>query len=121
MLISPDGEWIVVRGSQRKFSLLQVSGGEERPIPGLSAEDVPIQWSGDGRSIYVRRNVQGAATVQVSRLYLSTGRKDLWKEFMPDPSRQFTFLPIVLTPDAKSYAYSYGRNLSDLYLVEGLK
>jgi hypothetical protein len=28
---------------------------------------------------------------------------------------------IVLTPDAESYAYSYHRILSDLFLVEGLK
>jgi eukaryotic-like serine/threonine-protein kinase len=121
MLISPDGQWIVARGSQRKLSLLTVSGGEPRLIPGLAAEDVPIQWSRNGRSIYVRQNVEGAATVQVSRLDLSTGRKELWKEFVPDPARVASVLPIVLTPDGKSYAYTYGHYLSDLYLAEGLK
>jgi hypothetical protein len=28
---------------------------------------------------------------------------------------------VRLTPDGKSYAYSYVRILSDLYLVDGLK
>jgi hypothetical protein len=29
--------------------------------------------------------------------------------------------PVLLTPDAKAYVYSYRRILSDLYLVEGLR
>jgi len=28
---------------------------------------------------------------------------------------------LLITPDTKSYVYSYIRTLSDLYLVEGLK
>jgi serine/threonine protein kinase/Tol biopolymer transport system component len=121
ILVSPDGQWIVVRGSQREFSLLPMSGGEPRLIPGLAVKDEPIQWSRDGHSIYVRQNVEGTAAVQVFRFDLSTGRKELWKEFVLDPARYFTVLPIVLTPDGKSYAYTYGRIISDLYLVEGLK
>jgi len=30
-------------------------------------------------------------------------------------------ISILLTPDGQSYAYNYGRMLSDLYLVDGLK
>ncbi len=33
----------------------------------------------------------------------------------------FSIARIALTPDGKSYAYAYYRNLSDLYVVEGLK
>ncbi|HXY49769.1 MAG TPA: hypothetical protein VEI01_09995 [Terriglobales bacterium] len=29
--------------------------------------------------------------------------------------------PILVTPDGKSYLYEYGRTLSDLYVVEGIK
>ena len=29
--------------------------------------------------------------------------------------------PILITPDAKTYVYEYGRTLSDLYLVDGLR
>ena len=28
---------------------------------------------------------------------------------------------VLVTPDGKSYVYEYGRTLSDLYLVEGIK
>ena len=41
---------------------------------------------------------------------------------MPADSAGVTDLSIVLiTPDAKNYVYEYGRTLSDLYLMEGLK
>jgi hypothetical protein len=29
--------------------------------------------------------------------------------------------PILITPDARTYVYEYGRTLSDLYLHDGLK
>jgi hypothetical protein len=29
--------------------------------------------------------------------------------------------PIVMTPDGKSYVYSYRRTLDELFLVEGLR
>jgi hypothetical protein len=29
--------------------------------------------------------------------------------------------PVLVTPDLKSYAYTYARTLSDLYVVEGLR
>ena len=38
-----------------------------------------------------------------------------------DPAGVNIILPILLTPDGKSYVYGYRRMLSDLYLVEGLK
>ena len=53
---------------------------------------------------------------------IATGRKELWKEIMPADLVGVKYLPrVALTPDGKSYAYSYYRHLSDLYLVEGLK
>ena len=39
----------------------------------------------------------------------------------PDAAGVVEIVWIVLTPDAESYAYSYHRILSDLFLVEGLK
>jgi Tol biopolymer transport system component len=121
-LISPDGLQLIVSNERGLFSLFPLEGsGEAHPIAGLAPGDRPIQWSADGRSIYVRRNVEGTATVRVFRLDLSTGAVARWKDFVPDPSREAAVLPIVLTPDGRSYAYTYGRYSSDLYLVTGLR
>jgi len=59
------------------------------------------------------------------RLYrydLQTGEKKLWKELVPtDRAGVFNMTVFDITPDQRWYAYSYVRDLSDLYLVEGLR
>ena len=41
---------------------------------------------------------------------------------MPSDTAGITDIgPILITPDAKAYVYEYGRTLSDLHLVDGLK
>jgi hypothetical protein len=39
---------------------------------------------------------------------------------LPDPAG-VSVSSLVMTPEGRSYAYTYARNLRDLYLVEGLK
>ena len=38
-----------------------------------------------------------------------------------DPAGIVVIWTVVMTPDAKSYAYTYGRFLSELYLVRALQ
>jgi hypothetical protein len=64
----------------------------------------------------------GELPAKVERLELATGHKQLWKQLMPSDTAGITDIgPILITPDAKAYVYEYGRTLSDLYLVDGLK
>jgi len=119
-LITPDGNYVIAGKNPDEISLYPVAGGEAKPIRGIEAGDVPIRWSADGRSLYVFRN--GDLPAKVYRLDLSTGRKEFWKELMPsDPAGIAIIWTVVMTPDAKAYAYTYGRFLSDLYMVEGMK
>jgi hypothetical protein len=116
--VSPDGRALVA-WRQNETVLLAVDGGAPRPCPGLEPGEWPIRWSSDGLSLFVGRN-QGLA-VQVYRVELATGRRTfLWDLAARDPAGASP--PHVrLTPDGKSYAYSFSRLLEDLYLVEGLK
>ena len=58
----------------------------------------------------------------ISRIELSTGKRTVWKQLFPaDAAGVDSIGGIQITPDAKSYTYSYPRTLSDLYVVEGLK
>jgi hypothetical protein len=58
----------------------------------------------------------------VYRWDLQTGQKELWKELAPDERAGVYSIGILtVTPDGKWYSYSYVRDLSDLYMVEGLK
>ena len=82
--------------------------------------EVPTGWTTDGRSLYIYRPSELPA--RVYRIEISTGKRMLWKQIMPSDSAGVDLIsPILITPPGKSYVYEYGRTLSDLYLVEGLK
>jgi hypothetical protein len=60
--------------------------------------------------------------VTISRIDSVTGKRTLWKRIAPaDPAGVDAIQGFAITPDEKSFVYSYRRRLSDLYLVEGLK
>ena len=109
-------------GPDRKIALYPVEGGEPRPIPGAVEGDVPVQWSRDGRSLYVTQRWEFFRPVRVLRLDPETGKRELWKELIPEDSAGAVLMGNVrITPDGRSYAYIYLRELSDLYVAEGLK
>lgn len=59
---------------------------------------------------------------KIWRYELATGKKELFKELSPaDPAGVGTIEAILLTPDGRSYVYGYTHNLSDLYIIDGLR
>ena len=118
--VSPDGQSVVGIGPDQKGYLFSASGGEPRIVNGMEPGDTPINWSQDGRSIYLYQT--GEVPAKVYRLELATGKKTVWKQIAPlDPTGVSTIGPILITPDGKSYVYGFHRTVGDLYLVEGLK
>jgi eukaryotic-like serine/threonine-protein kinase len=117
---SPDGKQVIGLGPDGKTYLFPVDGGEPRIVPGLEPDDRTAGFSGDGTSICVH-NLTGLPTV-VSLVDITTGKRKVWKQIMPaDAAGVDNVGNLLFTPDMKSYVYSYGRALSDLYLVEGMK
>ena len=118
--VSPDGRSFVALGPDKRIYLYPLGGGEPAPIPGFADLDIPAQWSADGRSLYVYR--RGPPPARIFRLDIATGRKVLWKELVPaDAGGIVDVVGVCVTPDGSSYAYSYARVLSDLFVVEGVK
>ncbi|MGH9442337.1 MAG: protein kinase domain-containing protein [Thermoanaerobaculia bacterium] len=118
--ISPDGSLLTATGRDGKAYVYPVHGGEPRLIPGLTDDDEISRWTADGKALFVFRH--GELPAKVVRLDLATGKREPWKDILPgDPSGVVTITPILLTPDGKTYAYSYPRILSQLFLGEGLK
>jgi Tol biopolymer transport system component len=118
-LVSPDGKWSTVRGPDRKRYLYPLAGGEPIPLSALDPEDTPLQFSADGRFLYVSRVTEAPA--QVYRMEIATGRRELWKTLMPSDAAGVSAINPLLTPDGSAYVYNYTRVLSDLYLVEGVE
>ncbi len=118
--VSPDDRLVAVQGPDRRRYLYPLEGGEPAPIQGLVAGEDPVGWMADSRSLFVFD--RGKLPGRVYRLELATGKRELWKELVPlDPAGIDLLSPPALTPDGRTYVYSYNRILSDLFLAEGVK
>jgi Tol biopolymer transport system component/tRNA A-37 threonylcarbamoyl transferase component Bud32 len=117
--VSPDGKYVtaVVGG---KLNLVPISGAVARPTVGIEAGESVVNWSADGRSLFLRQN-EGLTAVKINRLDLASGRQELWKELKPADPVGVQIYNVVVTPDGNAYAYSFQRDISTLYLAEGLK
>jgi hypothetical protein len=119
-LVSPNGRFVEARNLDGKAHLYPLAGGDPRPIQGIETDDVWVNWSNDGRSGYIRDQTDVPA--RIFRLDLSTGKRRLLFELAPEDSVGLSRIRNVkVAPDGKSYAYTYERSLSELYLVEGVK
>lgn len=117
--LSPDGSQVAGIAADGTPHLYPVAGGAPKPIPGFAPDEQPIEWSADGKSLYVYR--PGSFPAEVVRVEVATGHRTPWKSLAPaDPAGVRQIGPIVMTPDARSYIYGYHRTLSDLYVVTGL-
>ncbi|HSP06483.1 MAG TPA: hypothetical protein VLR94_04860, partial [Acidobacteriota bacterium] len=123
MPISPDGKFVAAQGGSMAsvtFQLFPTDGGGPQTVPGLEKDDVVIRWADDGHTLFVFKRNQLPA--HVFRLDVATGRRTPWLELMPADPAGVTRIPLIaMTPDGRSYAYSFTRELSDLYLIRGLK
>jgi eukaryotic-like serine/threonine-protein kinase len=122
LLISPDGGSLLARGVDGKFALYPVepSAGPARPVAGLDPEDSPIAWTGTGQSVFVVR--EDGLTARVFAVDTATGSRTAVREFRPaDPAGVLNPGTVLATPDGSFWVHYYWRNLTDLYLVDGLK
>jgi hypothetical protein len=123
---APRDEHTVLGQEGDRWRLFPVYGGIPLPVHALTPEDLPIQWSHDGRFVYTvvrpHRERARSSAVPVFRVELTTGDRPLWKTLTPsDPvGVEDARETVVITPDARSYCYTYLRRLGDLFVVDGL-
>ena len=67
--------------------------------------------------MYVRKVMPiGEFPPKIYRLNVRTGERVLWKELVAPDLAGFLFYSLLLTPDGRSYFYTYSRELSTLFL-----
>ena len=117
--VSPDSRSIVMLHGG-KLCLRPVEGGAPKTVATVAPGDAVIRWSADGKHIFLRHDVPETGTLQLQRLNIDTGVKELLSEIHPpEPGAHFQGLA-TMSADGKSYAYSYQRDLAILYMVSGL-
>ena len=118
--VSPDGSALACSDAEDQTFIQPLAGGEPRPVRGLEPGETVGEWSADGRSLIVAR--WETLPLRVFLVDLVTGRRTLWREFQPaDRTGVYDMVGLVVTRDLKGYVYRYRRNLSDLYLFDGLR
>jgi hypothetical protein len=119
-LISPDGRFVIARGSDRGLHLYPLAGGASQPLPNVQPGEQPLRWSADGQSLYVY--TAGPPPTRVDLVRLSDGHREKWRDLAPgDPAGVAFIRPPLITSDGKHYVYSYTRILSELFLVRGIR
>jgi eukaryotic-like serine/threonine-protein kinase len=119
-LSSPDGKFILARDADGSPEILPVDPGQPSRQPkGVQPNDRPIQISEDGKTAFVV-NTNGLSSA-VYRVNIDTGARQLIKTLeMKDPTGGFGITRVVGSPDGRYFAYNTLRQLSELYLLQGL-
>jgi hypothetical protein len=120
--VSPDGRRVVAIGPDDLPALYPLAGGDPIAIPGLGKDDVTLCWVPDGRALMVARYEESEdAPPRIERVDVTTGKTRPWDRIRRAAPGGLQSTRILVTPDGESYAYSYLRTQSDLYLTSKLK
>jgi len=108
--VSPDGKSVITLQPDGSYYIQPLDGGEPKAILGLERDDEPIQWSQDGRAIYVFG--EGEFSTKIYRVNLATGERRKWKNIDPPNKVGLVGLElnrggILITPDGKVCVYTY--------------
>jgi Tol biopolymer transport system component len=117
--VSADGKYVLGRDEQQNWTLYPIDGGQAIPLPKWTAGDLPINHTTDSHSFFVRN---GDLPVDVYRFDFLTGTRQFVRQLRPsDPTGMERLSNLLMTPDGKYYVYGGDRELSNLYVVTGLK
>jgi dipeptidyl aminopeptidase/acylaminoacyl peptidase len=122
--VSPDGSAVAYGAAwgtgPREVALCQLEKPSCRRLS-LPAEATPIQWSADGRYLYLRD--RGEVPAHVTRYEISSGAQTNWLTLQPqDSASNIGFGRILVSRDGGTYAFnSFGVEDSSLFVVEGLR
>ncbi len=118
--IAPNGKLIAGTGPDRLAYLYDLKTDEPAPVPGVIPGEVPIQWNSDGSSIFVF--CRGQVPAKIYEINIANAERTYRKQLLPtDGTGVHEIVRVLVTPTLSSYVFTYMRDFSELYLVEGLK
>jgi DNA-binding winged helix-turn-helix (wHTH) protein len=119
-VLTPDGRSLV-GGCEAGLCLYPLEGGEPQPLPNIEKGSSPVAVDSHGR-LYIRRVSKEKGVATILRVDLATGKSTPWKVLGPADRTGFVSVGnVTISRDGRSYAYSCGRMLSDLYVAEDVR
>ena len=128
-LATDDGRRFVAIGPDQVHYVFPIEGGEPTRIPGsgpndptptIGPTDFVLGWSPDGR-LYVARGSTTTIPMKVDLVDPATGASTHFRDFAPSDSTGINGLFGLRVAPNGAYVYSYYRDLSTLFLVEGIR
>ena len=116
--VSPDSTMIAV-AHDGHIRLFPLDGGVPGDLEAVPASALVSGFTPDGRFLFFSEEGDGAIR-HIYRVEVTTGHRELWKTLEPDPVGLFGIYAIQIADDGTSYYYTFKRQLSDLFLVQGL-
>ena len=114
--VSPDGKLLCARDEDGTIWIYPIKGSKPKPLKGAEKGDIPVGWGQDEKQFYVARSDH--LPIRVYRLDVTTGKRDLVREFAPRDTAGV--IPDISSVFARgkgpTLVYSYFRLQSDLYL-----
>jgi hypothetical protein len=127
-MVSPDGQWVAYETSlqagmstdERSMVVARTDGSSPRSVHGLRVREAIAGWYRDASALVILdRNVLPAPVVVLD---VATGKRTPLMTLMPpDPVGISGVQGLCMAPDGSAYAYNIVRQISELYLIEGLK
>lgn len=118
--VAPNGSWGVVPGGS-EVRIAQLDTGEIRSICTLRTGWSPVRWSTGSNELFVFEPGADYSTANLSRINIHTGEQNPWLTLQPaDNVGVYLLKWLDVTPDGRSYAYTYQQDFSDLYILDGL-
>ena len=117
--IAPDGTRVIGADEHGTPMIYRIDGGAREAVPGLAAGEIPVQWTPDGRGLLVTHG--GGLPWVVERLDLVTGKRTPATTIRAHDPAGLRVSVFSISRDAKYYAHTYTRLLSDLLIVNGLR
>lgn len=116
--MSPDGSRVALLAADGQTYLYPTEGGTPELLRTETPREYPIDWTADGRGMFVSSGT--ALPNRVFRVDLATGRRELWKEIMPSQAAGVRLSQVLIARDGRSSVHSFSQLLSGLYVAEGI-
>ncbi|HUE82348.1 MAG TPA: protein kinase [Pyrinomonadaceae bacterium] len=121
--VSPDGKKVVALDPYGSYYIYSTDGAAPTQLKGVERDEEPIQWSSDGRALFVRGT--GDFDTKLYRVEIVSGRRRTWKEIKPVNRVGLVGLEakpggILITPDGKLCVYTYWTTTHELLLMDSL-
>ena len=118
-VLTSDGATLAIREENGGISLFHARDSNSLAVKGVLDSEYPIRFANGGRSLLVADPTP--QELVLTMVELASGHRVPWKRFATERDIYAAAPLFVVTPDLKYYVYHSARNVSDLYVADGLR